>query len=371
MPGDLYKLPILYKAKSSGAIQQWEVWAEDATIYTRFGEVGGKLQETADVIREGKNLGRSNETSPEVQARLEAESKWDKMRKKGYVEDLERAAKEENDLEGIAPMLAHKFSEHGDKIRFPAAVQPKLDGLRCLTRSDSTLWSRTQKPITSVPHIGDAVSSLFEVAPPLDGELYNHDFRDNFEKIVSIVRQTKKVDPEHGLVQYWVYDVALPDLPFKDRLEFLENALGHESTGPILLVPTFIVQDEEELMQRFQEFRAEGYEGAMVRNLDGLYEQKRSVNLQKVKEFDDAEFRIVGVQEGRGKMAGKAIFTCHTDGGIPFEVKLKGDLDHLSEYLRDETTWKGKLLTVQFQGFTGKNKVPRFPVGLRIRAEGL
>lgn len=543
--------PTLYKATSTGALQFWDIfvgYAPDSVqpypeIITRFGQLGtGNPQQTSDVIREGKNVGKKNATTPYEQACFEAKAKWEKMCKKGYVTDSARAEAKENDLRGVPAMLAHKYSEHSEKIVFPAAVQPKLDGIRCLTRADGTLWSRSQKPITSVPHIQAALLPRWEglpdldpTQPPLDGELFHdgvnlhrleslksvciavkdqevlldeEDFpklqgrticlsgngypvvrieqknyyvhrlvmgsppedidhkngnkldsrkrnlrlvtesenganaktrkdstsnfkgvhffeRDktwqaqitqnyekihvgyfssaedaaraydskakelfgrfaklnfteaevavSFEKIISIVRQTKGEHPEHQLVQYHVYDLAIPEMPFSERMLLLRacvDALGPDS--PIKLVETRTVNNHEELMTAFRYFRSLGYEGAMVRNLNSPYEGKRSYHLQKVKEFDEAEFRIIGVLEGRGKLQGHVgSFTCVTADGEEFEAKMEGELSNLKTLFENPTLWQGRLLTVQYQGLTTKNKVPRFPVGLRFREEGL
>jgi ATP-dependent DNA ligase len=130
------------------------------------------------------------------------------------------------------------------------------------------------------------------------------------------------------------------------------------------------VNDEDELMLAFEKFRSQGFEGAMVRNADGAYVGKRSVDLQKVKEFDDAEFKVVGVTEGRGKLAGHAIFVCRTDRGTEFEAKMKGDQSRLKKLWDNPELCVGRRVTVQYQGLTTKNKVPRFPVAVRL-AEGL
>ena len=86
-----------------------------------------------------------------------------------------------------------------------------------------------------------------------------------------------------------------------------------------------------------------------------------------MKEFDEDEFPIVGVKEGVGKMAGLAVFECIAKSGNHFDVKLEGSLEGLRKYITDESTWKGKKLTVQYQGITNKNRVPRFPVGKVVR----
>lgn len=105
----------------------------------------------------------------------------------------------------------------------------------------------------------------------------------------------------------------------------------------------------------------------MARNNAPYEEGKRSYHLQKLKEFEDAEFDIIGVEQGVGKMAGLAIFVCKTDKGSEFRCKMEGSLEGLRKFLVDESLWRGKRLTVKFQGLTSKTGVPRFPVGKSVR----
>lgn len=117
----------------------------------------------------------------------------------------------------------------------------------------------------------------------------------------------------------------------------------------------------------FEHFLAQGYEGAMVRNAKGKYEFKRSQHLQKIKEFSDAEFRIIRIEEGRGKLAGHGIFVCLADDGVTeFAAKMKGETAKLKEFYEHPEKYIDQLLTVKFQGMT-KYGVPRFPVALRLK----
>lgn len=365
------KFPILYKKASTGKIQTWEVSVEGSTMTSLAGQMGGVLTPTVETIKEGKNIGKSNETTPEQQALLEAEARWMKKKKGGYVEQINDASEGKVDdvIEGgYNPTLAHSFAKQGEKIIYPCAVQPKLDGIRCCAVG-STLWSRTRKAINSVPHIDHALNELGLTKKDLvDGELYNHDFKDNFEKITHIVGQKKDVDPEHKLVQYHIYDMP-SDKPFSERLQELKKRFGKKSglkSSPLKLVETIICNNEEELMEAFERFLAEGYEGAMARNLDAPYENKRSYHLQKIKEFDDAEFRITGVVAGKNNTV---IFQCITDEGIAFEATMSGDRESNQKYLQNSKDYLNKSLTVKYQGLTNKSNVPRFPIGLRVREE--
>ena len=361
--------PTLYKKTSTGASQVWQISVLDNMIHTRFGQVDGKLQETAPTVCVGKNAGKANETSCEQQAVLEAEAQWTKKLKKDYVLTLDAALKgESSDLieGGILPQLAHKYSEQAEKITFPAYCQPKLDGHRCIAvvkNGKCTLWSRTRKAITGLPHIVAAVEALGIKNIVLDGELYTHELRSEFEKLTHFIRQST-VKPGHEIVHYYVYDIADNESPFCTRMLELAEC---DMTVPLVCVETVLVEDEDALMVAFERFLEQGYEGAMVRNSLGKYENKRSYNLQKVKQFDDAEFKVTDVVEGKGKMAGHGIFVCKTKDGTEFRAKMKGDHGELAKYYMYKGQYIGRQLTVKYQGLTNKAGVPRFPVALRFK----
>lgn len=371
------KFHTLYKKTSTGAIQFWDISVDDdmasSVITTVYGQVGtDSPQTTTDRITEGKNPGKKNATTHFEQVVKEARSKWEKQKKKGYVETIESAQNDGLDIlieGGIVPILAHKFSEQAHKIKYPAAAQPKLDGIRCIAivkDGECTLWSRTRKPITSVPHIIAEIEALFiHQDIVLDGELYNHDLKADFEKIVSMVRQQEPAEG-HEIVQYHIYDQACEGT-FEERYGALAEILQLAEPYSLKLVSTVAVDSEDHVIERFEAARALGYEGVMIRNTQSTYANKRSYDLQKVKEFDDAEFEIIGIEEGRGKLAGAAIFICQNELGRPFKAKMKGDTDMLKQYFVNHTLWTGKKLTVQYQGLTGAEKVPRFPVGVAIR----
>lgn len=366
------KLPTLYKKTATGAIQRWDISVLNNTITTVWGQDGGAMQETSDVIAKGKNIGRSNETTPEEQALLEAKARYEKQLKKGYVtsrEDAE-AGKVDKIIEGgVLPMLATKWEDRVKKIEYPVFVQPKLDGHRCIAIFDSvgkvTLWTRTRKPITGLPHIVEALEKSGYVEHAFDGELYSHTL--SFEEMTSYIR-TPGIKPGSEAINYHIYDLVDGDASQDLRFASVGRLFLHmDPNGPIAPVPTHMANSEERVMHLFSEFIAEGYEGAMVRSLNGRYENKRSKNLVKVKEFDSSEFEVVDVRAGRGIMADKAIFICKV-GDTTFDCKMKGELDSLKKYLDDPSLAIGKLLEVKYQGLTEAG-VPRFPVGLRLRED--
>lgn len=381
-----YSFPTLYKKTNTGAIQYWHIFVKpsefgpEGIIFTEYGQVGtDNPQVTQDEIREGKNLGKKNQTTPEDQAKKEAQSKWQKQIDSGYVDSIAKAEAGETSRTGTECMLAHEygyvlnkvfFPDQAKKAKFPAAIQPKLDGIRAPEDDQGNLKSREHKPINSVPHIVEAIKELDLVSLGTDGELYNHAYKAEFEKITSIVNKKNEVDPDHKLVEYHIYDLSREDLTFVERQELIRSRIPVDH--PYLkIVPTTIVNSHEEIMEALYKYRALGYEGVMVRNLNSKYEGKRSYNLLKLKEFFEEEFVVIDVQEGRGKLQGHlGAFICKTPEGNQFKVSMKCTQERKKEFWETQPNWVGKQLTVRFQGYTAKNKVPRFPEGIRFREEG-
>lgn len=373
MEGEIVEryLDTLYQKTRTGALQFWSIGVSGNTIITEYGQVGTeKAQKTVDVIEKGKNIGRSNETTPEQQAGLEAEAKWKKQLKKGYVRSREAALGGELDAiieGGIEPMTAHKYKDHPKKMKFPCMGQPKLDGIRCYAvKKDGVckLWTRTRKPIYSMPHIIAAIEKMFPGDVELDGELYNHDYKDDFENIIELVRPKKPV-PGHEVVQYHVYDTPTEGT-FEQRFCWLSSHIEPENPT-IILVDTRIVLTAADVDSFHDLMVSWGYEGAMLRNKDGKYIHDRSYDLLKVKKFETEEFPILGFEEGRARLRGHVgSFLCETKDGKRFYAKQKGSLKNLKMYFVNHDLWKGKQLTVQYQNLT-QDGIPRFPVGVAIR----
>lgn len=371
-------LPTLFKRTSTGATQMWSIAVDANNIIVNHGQVDGKIQRTEETIKDGKNIGRANETTPAQQALAEATAKWEGKIKKGYVEDITRAEAGEKDIDGgYDCMLAHKFADHGHKIKYPAWIQPKLNGHRCLgviENGVAKLYSRTRKPILSCPHIILELQEMFPTGShQVDGELYNHAYKDNFEELASLIRQEVPA-PNCTEVQYHLYDYP-SSKSFTDRIDKLcdiYKAAGKSHYKYLQLTQSTLLQTEDDMMNMFEAFLKAGYEGAMARNCDGEYQGKRSYNLQKIKEFQDAEFKIVGIEEGRGSYAGCGIFICHSPtapkGDDTFSVKMRGPKERLQEFLSNPSLWQGKELVVKYQ-YISKYGIPIFPVGERFKED--
>ena len=209
-------------------------------------------------------------------------------------------------------MLAHKYDPQ--RATYPAYIQPKLDGVRC-TISAKGAFSRTHKEFKNVDHIKKSLKAFFNDHPYaiLDGELYNHDLRDDFEKIISLVRKTKPTD-EHRkearkLIQFHCYDIVSYngepiDWVYEYRREFLENHVSYKNFPIITRVKAYAVADHEKALNAHKHFLKQGYEGSIYRNQVGRYRQTRSYGLMKFKDFSDAEATIIGYEVGQGKRKG-------------------------------------------------------------------
>ena len=206
-------------------------------------------------------------------------------------------------------MLAYPVSAKPIDYSKPVFIQPKLDGVRCLIQCDNgqiTAYSRTGKVWKNIDHILFNLKPFFHWNPNvvLDGELYNHDFRNDFEQIISMVRKTKPTPEARAKsaenVQFHCYDIVNRKMKFSTRDEWLRGNL--QSNHCIKLVNTWMV-NEEQAKEMHKANLKNGYEGSIVR-LDTPYQCKRSHSLRKFKDFSDAEADIVGYEEGKGKRTG-------------------------------------------------------------------
>tara|TARA_R110002049_G_scaffold217796_1_gene389241 strand:- start:52 stop:879 length:828 start_codon:yes stop_codon:yes gene_type:complete len=221
----------------------------------------------------------------------------------------------------IKPMLAYKVGKKEIDWSAKNFIQPKLDGVRCIFTKDGA-YSRTGKQFKNLAHIEEDLADFFNNNPNsvLDGELYNHDLKHDFEKIISLVRKQKPTDEDRfeagNLVQYHVYDTIWDGVTYEDRYNWLRMNLPIYKT--MTLIANTTVDSISEAKMLHDVHLAKGYEGSILRT-NGLYEQKRSYNLQKFKDFHDTEATITGYEEGKGKRQGTlGKFLMTDDEGIQF-----------------------------------------------------
>ena len=212
------------------------------------------------------------------------------------------------EVENIKAMLAHKYNE--DKADYPAFIQPKLDGVRCLFTTKGA-FSRANNRFMNVEHIEQALKPFFAKNPTaiLDGELYNHGLKDDFEKIISLVKKRKPTDDDRleaaELVEYHIYDVASMTIAnYTTRLNYINSISNFQWNHILRRVDTKVALDFDDALKMHNKNLKLGYEGSIYRSFEGKYKGTRSWDLMKFKDFHDAEATIVGYEIGKGKREG-------------------------------------------------------------------
>jgi DNA ligase-1 len=353
------KLPILYRRSVTGKVGMWQIEVEGNKYRTTSGYIDG-LKFTGDWTEcFGKNINKSNETTDEEQAVLEAKALWQKKIDNGSFEDIKKI--DQSTL--FKPMLAYDYKDYKDNIKYPLISQPKLDGVRNITKADG-MFTRNGKLIVSAPHISFSLEPLMEQYPDLilDGELFAERDVCDFNTIISCVRKTK---PTHidlmmsaDYIQYWIYDVPSHPGTFLERYEFLKSLKLPDNC---IVVPNYLVHNENDINSKFKEYIQKGYEGQMLRVPNSLYQNKRSKFLLKHKDFVDSEFEIIGYIEGKGKLSGKLgklVFN-------GFDSAVNGTHEYLTQLWEQRESLVGLKATVKYFELTTEG-VPRFPKVIQI-----
>ena len=454
-----HSFPKLYAIDKNGKIKVWTaavlqptdknaVAAGYATARITHGYIDGKQQVSLRDYNVGKNIGRSNETTPLAQCIAETRRKWtDKKEKEAHTETkpadygegygdisggwCDAGAGDDGDGDcddapadsgPFLPMLAQTFnpadaataataSKKKKVITFPCFVQPKLDGLRCVsyatrrvpgggndTAPAVALQSRTGAFFTGLPHIAAALRPYLLQHPSvvIDGELYTDQMP--FEELAGLIKKKKITDSDVERlkkVKYHVYDIydrVQHDMPYSERMGVLASAVRRcgcvandtfhsggmsanhrvlrsdtEAAAVVVLVRTEKVAALGDFRRLFAEFVEAGYEGIMLRNAAGVYRANyRSNDLQKYKEFMEDEYRIIDFKEGEGRDAGAVIWVCETADGKEFSLRPRGSIEQRREWFSAGASYIGKNLTVVYQELTEDGK-PRFPVAKCVR----
>lgn len=354
--------PTLYAMSKKGKILQWTIFVEDNHFFTVEGQEGGKLTQSANTFAYGMNIGKKNETTPTKQAFLVAFSKFKKKYEEGFREKHEMLT----DAPYFQPMLAQEYDKYKKflfKNNVRVFIQPKLDGVRAISEKNS-LMSRDGKAYVSCPH-------LLQNQFLFDGELYSHDFKDDFNKIISLCRKTKPTEKDFESskenIFYFAYDFPEYMGTFSERFEALKKALETLNNPSYKLVETHEVHSFEEIEQYHEKFIEQGYEGTMVRMDIFPYEKDtRAKQLLKKKDFKDSEYEILDVIEGEGGRSGKiGSLLLKLSDTQTFNSSVKGTHEYITQLWENRNELIGKLATVKYFQLT-PDGVPRFPVVIKI-----
>jgi len=365
-------LPTLYGVSRTGKVKQWQARVEEdgylrAVIVIESGYVGGKIQSKPKIVAKGKNIGKSNETTPFKQAVSQIESSWNRKRDQNY-EPVQMDP--DNYIPRLMlPQLAKGMGK--GKIVYPCFIQPKLNGICNLAEPPMVppYFSPSLDLIlhhTRGGHFFDTLAHLdkwihkLNAPASLHGELYVHGW--SLQKIGSY---SKKIKPDQHLLEYWLYDLAELTMDFEGRMEWIfQNVAKLGPDCPIKITPTTIVHSYIGAKAFHDECVQQGFEGAMLKNKNGMYMfQYNSDEIEKVKEFEDDEFEIIGGKEGTGTDEGCIVYRCQTESGGEFDARPRGTVEDRKKMLINLPNDIGKMLTVRFAEYS-KDGIPQQPVGV-------
>jgi ATP-dependent DNA ligase len=398
-----------YKRDKKGKVRAWTIEHDAVSYWTISGiHPDGKMTKTAPTFVEQKNVGKANETSLEQQVLNEVASKIQYQIDQGFTYEIPTEEKR------FEVSLANKYQDRieKNKLEFPYIVEPKLDGVRCYIKmvdGDIRMFSRKHKEFKSVPHLTENrfIIEFFKKYPDaiLDGELYNHFLKDDFNKIVSLVKKTKPTDADleesKKIVEYHCFDSYYPSEPqlnYVERKVRVGEIISDIRGTDILLKETVVkceevkivglffiqhksnnqygwwlnvVQSEKNVDVYIENQLKFGYEGIMLKK-DVPYFFGRSFDMLKYKKFFDKEFKIVDFEEGNGNLVGiAAAVICETEDGQTFKAGVMGTQDYARDLFSFKDLYKGKMATIVYQALTpmkdGKGGVPRFGKMREIR----
>lgn len=353
----------LYGVDKTLEVKEWSVWTEGDTVFVEWGKLEGKKQ-IKETVCESKNVGRSNETSPEEQAALEARSKWNKQYDKFYRETSEEA--KALLTEGV--MLAQDYTKKPHFLKNIFYASRKLDGLRVKTTfvNGEPVWhSRGGKTYPVPLHLVPQLKQLRDRSgiDCFDGEGFVKGYK--LQKIQSCIKKPNSLTPK---VTYEIFDIPVLDKPFDERnIMMLDIKYIVDSLSMVNIVEQEVV-NKGQLEAKHKQYTSEGYEGVMLRNIKGTYEfqNKRSNDLLKYKTMVDSECKVLSCSEDKN---GLGLFVVEwksplNDNIVEFKLSMNGtheenSYDKLSKRI-------GEWVNFQYQDLS-EDGLPSFARGLYFR----
>ncbi|RUW57133.1 hypothetical protein [Mesorhizobium sp. M8A.F.Ca.ET.021.01.1.1] len=377
----------IFRKDSKGVLRFWQYEVAGPKWRGISGIVGGAV-----VTSGWSSCTPKSQATAEAQALFEGAAEEKKKLDRKYRRDPNATF---DDL-FIQPMLAQEYDKLKKPLTFPVFAQPKLDGIRAIITIDGAN-SREGQPIESIDHILEQLAPVFAKYPELvlDGELYNHEFKDDFNSLSSVIRKGFKLDKkalkagiseekqrealaqrQRDLIQFHVYDIVAPEKKFPERLRMLEDlfrfsALGADEACPIKIVTTIEVHNQEQLDNLLIYWLENGYEGEMVRLPDFGYEHTRSKSLLKRKDFETKEFKLLRIEEGNGNWAGYAKrVVVELEDGRENEAGIRGNQPFCKELLENKDHYEGGDVTIRFMRQRTPDGKLRAPVAIDFHPDG-
>ncbi len=362
----------IYKLDSKGKLRVFFIEEKVTPSKTSYrvctGIYEGKIVKSKWTVAKPKNVGRSNETTSGTQSQKEIQARYEKKLNEGYFDSIEEA-KQNPDGMFFKPMLAVEWDKVTDKYKqFPLLIDPKLDGMRMTIDKSLKPISRKGKSILTASHIANDLSKFFEDNPSivLNGELYTHEIKDDFNTLMSIARQLKPTDEDLKKASeklqfhiYDMYDYNNPEMTAMERKQWLEMNLPLLYT--VKLVSYDVAYNEEQLELLKQENLREGYEGSIARVPTATYKNKRTSELIKIKDFITEEYIVLDILKGKGNKEGIAGSVLVKVGDVEVGCGIRGSWELCNILLKNKEIYIGNIATVRHFGKTPDGSL-RFPV---------
>lgn len=418
--GATTSVQIRYCCDSAGRVRVWACWVTEKDgkpgIEYTDGLLEGKIKNPTFKASIEKNVGKANYLSATAQATEMLKQEVSKKEKENYFSTPRKAYA----LKEFRPMLCPSGMKWKDytaggskakKVSFPALASPKLDGARAnMGATTNTFYLFEEQDVMEVypirtregrdwhnfAHLKEdkAFQAFFADYPTvlLDGEMYNHKYKEDFEALMSVFRKEKPTSDQRALSarvsRYYVYDIydkARPELTAFERQQFLLEVYEKYFKGQTEnFYPLFskVVHSYEEFDSFHEKCMDEGYEGTILRIIDEPYGvESRSGELLKRKDEFDCEFTITDVFEGEGSKAGVAAgvwISLTSSSGMNSDDQVKLDTTKeptqkaglalgwddvkAKELLENKEHYIGKMGTITYFGITayGKLRFPKF-----------
>lgn len=357
----------LYGKNADGSLKVWSVETDGAKITVTHGKLGGKQQSKTTICTE-KNLGKANYLDATQQAEVEARAKWVKQQKKGYFTSQEDATGSID----WTPMKCQDFKKFAHKVNYPCYQQPKLNGLRCMIDANGEAWSKAGEPYKLPQHIQEEVLKLAEagkIPDGIDGEIYAGLESEGGLSLQRIVSAFRKPNNDTPRLKLYVYDLPSSTKTFDERkfdLDTLDSDVRSLKLRNINVLRTIGVENEVQGDEVHSENVANGFEGSIYRNKDGIYDfGGRSYDVIKRKPRQDAEAKVVSVEIDKN---GQGVLTCEEQTGVQFKCLMlkKADEDVNYRLYENALTLIGKFITFEFEE-RSDDGIATKPVGTAIR----
>jgi len=358
-------------------------------IYTETGLIDGKIVKSAStIVHNGKNLGKSNETTIITQSLLDGRSKYALKINKGYSTEMDPSGSIAQSVSNQFPfpMAVNTYSKYQHKLVYPLYIQPKLDGIRMVAKrvgKKVVLKTRRLHDFPDFDFVINELEDLLSNEPELfiDGELYCHGM--NLQAISGLARSTSKSTEDRKQLQYWIFDcfdIKNKNMTFEERYNKLQKIFGHKKYTYLTLVETHKANNSAEGDKLFDDYIKRKYEGIIYKNSAAKYEfsflkEKRSMLFLKRKNAFDEEYIIEDFKEGtKGKDIGAVIFVMKTPDGHTFSAVPNATYEERQDMFKDcklhfNTKYKGKMATIHYDDLSEK-KVPLRAKFITIRHAG-